>query len=304
MRKFSPATTGAFVLGAMLLLAAAVTIVGGRGVFKEHTRYVVYFEDSVHGLTVGAPVEFRGIRIGSVAEMRIDLRHRPDRPEQVRIPVVLSVNEDRLTVSGGTGGPNTLATLVDDGLRAELAVDSIVTGLRYIDLSMRPDIPPKLVNDPTMEYPEIPVAPAVSQQLQRQATKILSRLSEVDYVALVESVRSLVDSLQEIVSSPELATTLKEAHTLVRNLNAAVTELRRVARSLGPDGTIGEPLAEAIAKSAGAAQSLERLLHPEGGFSIQLEDTLTEVDEAARSLRTLAEQISRDPGSLIRGGPP
>ena len=134
--KASKALIGAFVLAALALAIAGVALFGTGKLFVPQKKYVMYFDGSVKGLSVGAPVVFRGVRIGSVTDISL----QEDIEEMtVRIPVVaqINLNKFRMTGEGGEGSDN-LRDLIDRGLRAQLQYQSIVTGQRMVGFDFYP----------------------------------------------------------------------------------------------------------------------------------------------------------------------
>ena len=133
-KKPHPAVVGAFVIGAIALLILAALALGGRGLFERKLECVAYFDENIGGLDVGAPVEYEGVRIGTVTGVRIEFdlpTHRFYRPVRFQIePSRISADS---TFTGSPG--DLLARLVTDhGLRAQLANQSLLTGKLKITL--------------------------------------------------------------------------------------------------------------------------------------------------------------------------
>jgi paraquat-inducible protein B len=142
MAAARPAVVGGFVLGGLALAVAAVLFFGGTRLFAPTTRAVVFFEGSVAGLDLGAPVTFRGVRVGSVQHVALYLTF----DGRARIPVTVELLPDQVILEGedvrlGTG----LERFVAAGLRAQLVQQSFVTGLLGIDLDFRPGTPARTV---------------------------------------------------------------------------------------------------------------------------------------------------------------
>lgn len=291
----SPAAVGAFVVTAVALVVVTVVILTGGRLFHHTERLIVYFDRSVSGLRVGAPVKFHGIDIGSVKDLRINMTGAALDPQHVVIPVLLDVDEDRLSSQGvagvDLGDPKEVQRLVGLGLRAQLATESLVTGVRYIELEFKPGTPARLVHD--RRYPEIPSLPSLTETLPDKVDQILTRLAEVDVAGLAQSARATIDDADRLVRSPHLARAVagfdRITADLDRTVNQLSSELSTAAQDLRP--VIGE----ARQTVASARKTSDRL-------SRQLDTTLRDVGDAARSLRRLADQLGRDPGALLRGG--
>lgn len=297
-KRMSSATLGAFVLGALALAVGAIVAIGGGLLFHPTFQAIVYFDQSVVGLKVGAPVKFRGIQIGRVDKIRINLKTAVFDPTNVRIPVFLEFDEETMTEQGvpvmDFDDPNEVRKLVDLGLRAELATESLVTGVRYIALDVKPDTPYALVADPDVQLPEIPSIRGSFEQLPEKVNHLLTKLEAVDIEKLATDLDDTLADTRMLLRSPDLRRALSGVDELVANLNRTVGELRNIAHNLSP-------ATSAVEQTASSARTL---FSPEGALATQLDATLREMRAAASSLRRLSDQISRDPGSLVRGGRP
>ena len=150
-RRANPRAIGVFVLGALALLVAALAIFGGGRVFGPKETFVMFFEDDVGGLQVGAPVTFRGVRVGTVTDVRI--RYDTDH-QSVSIPVYVQLDRRQVVVAGERGWEQT-SEMIKRGLRAQLKMQSFVTGQVAVDLDFQPRTPARLVGI-INNYPEIP----------------------------------------------------------------------------------------------------------------------------------------------------
>ena len=167
---------GAFVLGAIAIMAGIVIVFGSGMLFRDASRYVIFFTDSLEGLSVGAPVKYRGVQVGSVTDIRAVFQ--PDRAA-VDIPVVIEL--DRRSVVESDDGEAIMAPLIQQGLRARLDLVSIITGQLYVQLNIFPGAPVRDFPNDT-GYPQIPSIPSLqsgpaghSQRLHRQAAPVLAR---------------------------------------------------------------------------------------------------------------------------------
>ena len=121
-KKISPTLIGAFVIGAIALLVIAIIVFGSGRLFRQTREFVLYFETSVNGLRVGAPVKFKGVEIGSVKNIVLQL----EKDTQVaRIPVIIEIDLEKLTARGAAGtiaeDPEAFRKAITDlGLRGQL----------------------------------------------------------------------------------------------------------------------------------------------------------------------------------------
>ena len=149
-KKISPALIGAFVLGAVGLLVIAILVFGSGRLFRQTKEFVLYFDNSVNGLRVGAPVKFKGVEIGSVKDIRLQLEKNQ---ELNKIPVIIEIDLEKLTSRGATAvvaenRESFQEAIVERGLRGQLLMESLVTGLLYVGLDFFPDTPIRLVQQP------------------------------------------------------------------------------------------------------------------------------------------------------------
>jgi paraquat-inducible protein B len=213
---------GAFVFGGLLLALAAIILFGNFRLFTPVTRAAVVFQGSIGGLSVGAPVTFRGVRVGSV--QAITLRY--DVPSNTAyIPVTIDLDPERVSVTGQPAGIRRpgLPFLVQRGLRAELDMQSFVTGQSEIGLDFAPSVP-AILHPNITDLPEIPARLSTIQRLQQRLSELpLSELATHADGAL-QSIHDLADKLDSTL--PPLVTSLSSrSEELSRTIAAATTAI-------------------------------------------------------------------------------
>jgi paraquat-inducible protein B len=281
---------------------------------------VVYFEGSVKGLTVGSPVMFRGVNIGVVTDIRIAFD--PEHMAAV-IPIVIDIDRDKF--QGGGIDREYFRELIAKGLRAQLQMQSIVTGQLSVYLDFFPDSPVVLRGkDP--EYPEIPSILSKTEALQKT-------LAELPLEDLVDKMHSAMEGVDRLVNSPDLhaavsslGTTAKEVQEVVRSLDreikalglegrktteAATRALNQMEKSLAmEEGAAGEmarnlneTLADARATFLKTEETLEALRQTAADerLTYQLQQALREMSAAARSTNRLVDYLEQHPEALLRG---
>ena len=144
-KRVSPAVIGAFVVSSFVVMVAAIVVVGSGRLFSKPLTFVCMFQGDLNGLKVGAPVKFRGVQIGSVSAIKLYLspeegRLRPG-VTQLWLPVIVELDPALITSRGGTGAAleGQVSKRHQRGMRAQLNVESLLTGLLYIDLDIRPN---------------------------------------------------------------------------------------------------------------------------------------------------------------------
>lgn len=313
-KKVSPTLIGTFVVGAVALIVIAVLAFGSGRLFRQTKEFVLYFDSSVNGLRVGAPVKFRGVEVGSVKE--ILLRLEQDMTVQ-RIPVIIGIDLEKIISRGATGAilkdSQTFKAAIDQGLRAQLQMESIVTGLLYISLDVFPESPLYLVQavGERHKYQEIPTIPTALEKVEETAGKILAKLGEIDFAQLVDSAREAVNGVNKLVNSPALTSTLASLEQTIPKMNEAI---QSVSDNLEKTSTeAGQALTQAAAamkQAEGALKeaettmtSVRAVIDPDSPTFYDLTRTLKELSAAARSLRLLANYVERNPRALIFGKP-
>ncbi|MGZ3405258.1 MAG: MlaD family protein [Polyangia bacterium] len=275
-KKPSPTVVGGFVLGGLALVLAAIALWGSGRLLERKYRYVCYFPGSVNGLSVGAPVKYRGVPIGSVVEMRVIFEQSI---EDTRIPVVIELYGKRVKELGVRREPNPqlVKELVERGLRARLESQSLVTGQLYVNFDIFPDSAVVLNERDEHTYPEIPTIPTTMEEATKSLSMLLDKLKDTDLTGFARSIDHAVDGISKLVNSPAIGTTLRE-------LPSAVLAFREAARELGT-----------------AAGGVRETIGARGTVLLSLERTLVEVQRAAESIRVLADFLQRNPNALIVG---
>jgi paraquat-inducible protein B len=301
-KKKDAAAIGAFVIGALALLVTAIVVWGSGRLFRETAEYVCYFDGSVNGLEVGAPVKARGVPVGKVVHIRLRYRQRPT---DYRIPVFIEVDVNRLVELGAPRlpAPDVLRDLIASGLRARLETQSIITGTLFVNLGTFPASPMVMSElDPGAGYEEIPTVPTELAEVGKSVTAVLANLEAVDFAGLARSVDGAAASVDRLVSADHLPKVLAEAA-------AAIASYRRLADHV--DAGLPPLLAQlqSVAGDArktlvgldGAAGAAGRLVAPQAPLSFRLGEALTDVARAANALRELADYLRRNPNALLVG---
>jgi paraquat-inducible protein B len=264
-----------------------------RDVFADSTPYVLDFQGSVRGLSVGAPVEFRGIRLGHVNDIWMEY-HTEQMEAHIMVLVALQPGRVRRLGSGASDDLQaSLDTLIERGMRARLAMGNLLTGALYVELDFHPDTEAVLTGlHPA--YLEIPTIPSATEAL-------LAMIEHLPLAELVEEAVGAVRSVAQLVGSPQteqallgLAETLEHTRNLARALDErapdALADLLATARELRD--------------AADAAQRILRdVTAEESELNYLLTDALGELSSTLRSVRVLADYLERHPEALLAGKP-
>jgi paraquat-inducible protein B len=320
-KKISPTLIGAFVVGALALVVAAVLILGSGKLFLHSRDFILYFDGSVNGLRVGAAVKFKGVEIGAVKSILLQLGS--DLSVQ-RIPVIVRVDAEKITKRGGEGAaitdPEVAKALIDQGLRGSLQLESIVTGLLYVGLDFFPDTPAHFVQSAqnVNRYQEIPTIPSIFEKAQDAAGRIVAKLEQIDFQELIGSLESTSKGINAMVNSPELKGSLQALQKTMPKIEEAIVTVREMATGIDKNfktlsGDLQQTSNETRAALKQAGQTMKEaeatlsnvkvLIDPDSQTFYELTKSLREVSSAARSLRQLSTYLERNPRALIFGKP-
>ena len=205
-RRVSPALVGAFAIGAVAIVVIAIVALGSGRLFRKTREYVMYFSGSVNGLLVGASVKMEGVPVGAVKEIRLGFNPRGEPveefPTKVKIAVIVELDETMLRARGvrntDLADPQHIERAVQHGLRGVLAMESLLTGILYVDLEMLPDTPANFVQQQNDEYVEIPTIPTALEQAQVTVTQILEHLQRADFEKTLTDLNATLEALRKV----------------------------------------------------------------------------------------------------------
>jgi len=264
---------------------------------RVRVSYRLFFPDSLRGIGVGTPVELRGITVGRISEVRLEYDPTAD---TIRIPVTVEIEPERIAMPSELLRQNLIEEtnrmfdrLVAQGLRARLASENLLVGQRVIELDFVQNAPPaRLVR--VKPYPELPtVAGGGFEEVADSASRFLDKVSALPLDHLVGEIRNMVTHADGVIVSPDVKHSL---HELDRTL-ANTERLTRDAQT-----QVG-PLFASINSAADQLKATIALLGSDPRSSNDMLRTLTELKDAARSIRVLADYLERHPESLLRGKP-
>ena len=330
---------GGFVVLAVGILAVSIVLFGSGNFFAPMMKRVMFFQGSIKGLEVGAPVLFRGVQVGQVTQIIIKA-HLKD--TKTYIPVFIEIDERKFVVVDEDedyipADQEEMDRLIEKGLRGVLSMQSLITGKLVIELEFMPDTPVHL----THHEPQFIEIPTVKSGFYRLG----KALESLDLEKIQNKLMSVLDGADKIVNDPDLKAsiaalraTLENANHLVThvdskvdpltdNLNQTLTDARGQINTVGDKAgtaltsynrlanhldskvdplsdSLEETLAEARIALKQATETLkviEEDLEPDSPLMYELENTLREFSAAARSIRLLADYLKRHPESILQG---
>jgi paraquat-inducible protein B len=236
-------------------------------------NYEVIFNESVRGLTPGAPVEFRGIKVGEVSDIRAQVDARTFR---FSVPVRITLDAQRLGVQLvqltpgedlGTIRRRLIDSLVAHGVRAQLRTGSLLTGAIYVAFDFFPGAAPATV-DWSHNPPQLPTIPGQLEAVEASVAEIIKKVNQMP-------LQQIGNNLDKTLSDLDL--TLVSARGTLDRAN----------------GTLDH--------ASGTLNNASQIIGPNSAQLQQVDSTLQEVSRAARSLRVLADYLERHPEALLRG---
>lgn len=320
--RVHPRLVGAFVLGAVALVLAAVATFTSIDWLTPKERFVVFFPGSVRGLNPGAPVTFRGIKIGEVKEVNAILTGRPD--PLVQIEVVIELNRNFVETPKGMARPfanlrgQALAdALIQHGTRARMLSQSLLTGQRYIDLDLLP-AEPKRMAGLSPRYPELPTTPTAMEKLGERADTILTKIADLPLDQMLEDVRRALQSLRELLESRDLKDTLAGARRSVQELEPTLaaarlrlqeartlmTTLETQARETGGEASATLRTArQTLERSQASLDKLERALERSDDTQVLATEALQDLRHTLQAVRNLVDYVQTHPEAVVLGKP-
>jgi paraquat-inducible protein B len=328
---------GGFVVGAIGLAVLAILVFGSGRIFEKKSRQVLFFQGSVQGLNVGAPVKFRGVDIGMVDTIRLAINPAD---LQFYVPVYVEIFNNRLSILEESTpdktfkGDEGMDRLVKElGLRGQLQLQSFVTGQLFINYDFYPETPIRKVGLEKKVY-EVPTIPTTLQVLTETAEKILSDLRRVNFREIGANIAETAEGINELVNSTDLRETVarfnnavtdiqrlaRDTDALVASINGKVDtvsdsfsstmqDTRELVRSIdkrvNSSATDIEKTLTAVQSSFEKAESLltetEKLIAENSRLRREIIMTLESLSDASRSMEELTDYLQRHPESLIKG---
>ncbi|MGZ8240821.1 MAG: PqiB family protein [Methylobacter sp.] len=239
-------------------------------VYQNTLKYVMYFNGSVRGLTEGAPVQLRGIPIGKVTHIGLELDNKT---AEIRIPVWVELEPERIKDVNNrhnVSDKDIMARLIKKGLRAQLQTGSLLTGQLLVDLDFYPKS--KIVlNDNKSVFPEFPTTASSLDQFTHSANRIMDKIAKLPLEELTTEANKTLLSLQ--------------------GTSTAATDMLVTAKST----------LSSADKTMSSAQQVLNSLEPGSTTHYELDKLIEELTQAASSVKQLTDYLEQNPGSLLHG---
>ena len=297
--------------------------------YTKKIKFIMFFDSSIRGLNLGAPVEFKGIKVGSVLDMRLEFDNDST---SFRIPVLIEIEPQRIIerrVQGGVPSHQALKKLVERGLRARLQTGSLLTSQLFIELDMHPGSPVNLSGSDT-PFPELPTLPTSNfGAITQSAEELLAKLNKVDIEevtsVLVDTIKTAnktihsadgaINSASALIEDPAILETIENVRIALENFkkvtqSEAIEDIRVSLKSFKSimakidKSNIQEAIDAGHLTLESLSQTLDktsRVMEANSPIQYNLIELTREFEETARAIRSLVETLERNPQELIFG---
>jgi len=233
-KKVNKTVIGVFVTGALVLLMVAIVVFGSGDLFKRTNKFVLYFDGSVKGLSLGAPVVFRGVNIGTVKDISLIYDSKAG---TILLPVIVEIDQGRIKGTPSFGDLDGDKKMIALGLRANLEVQSFLTGQLMISFDFYPDRPAKLrgIIKGYPELPTLPVSPDIFEVMENLPIKEIAK----NFEDTLQGVNKLVNSSEIPRGFYDLQNTLQQTQEAMHSVSLLTEYLEEHPESL-LKGKVGE----------------------------------------------------------------
>jgi paraquat-inducible protein B len=314
-RSANPLAVGGFIIGSLLLAFLLLLFFNGSHWWSNRDRYVLLYDTSIKGLNIGAPVTIKGVKIGQVTEIKAGLYGNS---MGVLNMVTVEIDPSALERTDSSKAFS-MDELVERGLRAQLRLQSLLTGLLYIDVDFHPDKIAQYKKVKT-DYPQLPTTPTDLEQLTRD-------LETIDVNKLGQDLQQIVSGVNQLVNDPsiqhlarDLGATIATMRTAANDVSVAADDFNARFTPLATNAnelvvTLNHDLPQLVKKLDGTLAALEQasvsvnrtaantafLTSDDSPLVYRVNTAANSIDEAAAKLRTLSEMLEREPQALIYG---
>jgi len=309
-KKANPTVIGAFVLGAIAIITILILLLSGNLLFKKEAKVIMYFDGSVTGLNIGAPVKFRGVKIGTVTDIKLILDKQSNTTE-VPVIAVIDRNSYLVKLKDKTVKASEIfldtSEFVENGLRAQLKLSSILTGQLFIELESDPGSSYTLRGDGKIK--EIPTTSTAIQEITKT-------LEKYPIHQVLNNIASTMASMDKILSDPVIIETINTinqtskdysllAQKLITETDTISAELDTTLNNTNKTLESADASFRSVDKTLAAAEQMlntsSGILREDSQLMFSLVDALNELANAARSVRNLADTLEQQPEALLRG---
>ena len=319
-KKISTTSIGLFIVTGVALGVAGLILFSSTKMFSKTRDLIVYFNDSLNGLSEGAPVKYRGVTVGSVKRVMVRFNQATN---DYAMPVIIEIEEKLLRARFGDASgefftDRSMEERIKAGMRASLQSESMVTGVLYVGIDMAPNPSPPVFHQLKPIYPELPTKPTQIQQLMQNLasldiksieknlnallTKLDTTVGGLQMAEINQGVTNLLTSINRLVTAPDITNALASIKPTLDQYRELGAKLTSKVDPLADSVT--NSLAEAnraLAQVRGAGENLRTLLAPDAPLRNDLDQALEQLAGAAQSISSLVDFLKQHPNALITG---
>lgn len=272
MKRISEKSIGLFVLVSIGLVILAIVMLGSSSLFSQKRTFVLYFTDSVNGLNIGAPVKFRGVVVGKVTQVALEV---DTQKQTLHLPIIIEIDASHFIITGKfkVSKRKFISYLIDKGLRAGLKSESLITGLLYIEMDFHPDLP-QIYQENSTQYLQIPTIPSSSQAM----------------TSAFESAKNALNAVTVLVQSKELKNALVSFNNTMNSFTGRLDSKNLTRLIISANNAFNQ-----------TNYTLTHVNKKVDPVMLDLEDVLDKTRNALQSFTDLTDYLSRHPESLIQG---
>ncbi|MBF0621112.1 MAG: MCE family protein [Magnetococcales bacterium] len=268
-----------------------------ENLYTQSLPYVMFFNGSVRGLKPGAPVEFRGIKVGSVTDVKLEYDAGKN---EFFVPVFIQIQPERINIGGQPA--KVIENLITRGLRAQLRTGNLLTGQLFVDLDLHPDSRYEMHPDRQKNIKEIPTVLTSLDEITHSVTEFLEKVQSLPLDTLSDEVLKSVRGVNDIIYEPALKGSVITMKNTLNNLEKMVADL----------SSRMDPMTEDLHKTIQAARktldqttqsltSIENVVAPDSALHYDIQQAVRELTATSRSIRRLTDYLERNPDSLLFG---
>ncbi|WP_312948904.1 intermembrane transport protein PqiB [Superficieibacter sp.] len=234
-----------------------------ESLYTDHIDYLMFFKDSIRGLQPGAPVEFRGIRLGTVGEVPFFVPGlRQALNDDYRIPVLIRIEPERVASQLGENPDlgSHLSDLLKRGLRGSLKTGNLVTGALYVDMDFYPKATPVTGMREFGGYKVIPTESGGLAQIQQRLMETLDKINNLPLNPMLQQATNTLTESQQTLR--RLQTTLDNLNKLTASQSAQElpADMQKTLRELNRSMQGFQPGSAAYNKMVADMQRLDQVL--------------------------------------------
>ncbi|MEZ5277581.1 MAG: MlaD family protein [Opitutaceae bacterium] len=318
-KKANPTTVGLFVIIGIALLVTGVITFSEFRMSGVTEKFILYFDSSVKGLSVGAPVTHRGVKIGTVTDIQLRFNQADD---DFAVPVFIELEQslirNRSDRKIAIKDQSLIETLIGEGLRGRLEAGSFVTGQLYIELALGQDAPPAVLHQLKPVMIEIPTMSSGIQAMMEKlgsvdvegiANKLTSILEQLDQKVgdlqvseISDNLNQVLASLNKLLDDPNLGLAINRVSDTLEDFKATSAALRGEVGSVSKDISVTlDSISKAIDEMRDGMADVRHTLSADSVLAHNLGLALEQFADASTSVSELAEFLRLHPNALISG---